>query len=159
MSKRYTEGKLSSIVLTENNDEIDFDALGVIADFDDFMSKLDRIPKEVHAPPGSLRAQKVANIQHWTKHVRRFLATPQAQSPIAKSALLHLMHISMSYVSLLHELADDTPSRKADLTRGEYLEFRAKAKSRKQLAEFCGMSPQALQKWEDANGMPRPRRK
>lgn len=164
MSKRYVEGTLSSLVLSgdEPPTDVDFDALAVIADVEDFLTKVDRLANELRPPPGSLREQEIANITHWISHVRQFMMQPESQSVLARRALLYLMHASMCYVEVLKEYADDQPSKKANskgLTREKYLQFRATARTRKELASLCKMSPQALQKWEDENNMPRPRRR
>jgi hypothetical protein len=160
MTKRHREGTLISTVLDEpGSDDIDDGAYGVILGVPDFLDKAERLAKELLAGPRSVRRQWAALLQHSIRLLRADLRADR----VSEDALLHMMDAAFWYRSLLFELSTDVPSKKAGLTRGEYLEFRDKAISRSDLAELCGLKTVfALTRWETDHSLPHvkyPRRK
>lgn len=142
MTKRRREGTLITtvdVIRSGRIEHLDDEAYGVIRGEDDFLSKAERLAKELLNGPPSLRQDWAAHLQLYVHVLRR---ETHRDGPLdagrVQNIIFRMMHAAFFYRSLLNELSTDIPSKKAGLTRGEYLAFRAKAKSRKDLAELCG---------------------
>lgn len=148
--QRFREGRLTGAELTEQgSSELDPDALGTIADLPDFLEKARRLRGEITAPPGSLRAGYVEQIEYMAKRVEDFCSGPK-NSPEAELALLYMLHAAANYVHLLAELADDAQDdSRRKVTRAQYLAATQTARNRTELALMLEVSPQGLRAWEN----------
>jgi hypothetical protein len=151
-AKHYREGKLVATEISDQGrSEVDPDALGTIADLQDFLEKTRRLRAEVTAPEGSVRHGVIRQIEHCVDQVEQFRRGHRS-SHEADHALLHMLHAAAQYTRLLAEIADDARhDSRGEITRASYLEARAKYKTQEAIAAALGVSVQGLRKWRRIN--------
>lgn len=144
--KRRREGTLEDIQPDEASYAKDLEkiARNSVCGPADFIRRADELIDMLARAPRSLRAKRAEELQAHVAALRRVPAGElgQVYSGICAGLL---------YGELVAELRADVPSKQAGLTRTAYFQHKAKARSQKELASLCGMSRQALLRWEKDN--------
>lgn len=141
--KRRREGTLEEFQADTAEDLENFARNGICGPAD-FIRRAEELIELSSSAARSVRARRARELQAYISTLRRVPAKMQGWVYTGICA-------GLLYGELVDELRADVPSKQARLTRAAYLKHNAKARSRKELASLCGMTPQALLKWEKEN--------